>query len=75
MGAGVLVLLALVAIGIAVLIFGSDEIRQGPSWVPWAVLAGMVALPATVIGLDSSIKRKDLTVITAVYFGVSDDWP
>jgi len=60
----------MVAIGIAVLIFGSDEIRQGPSWVPWAVLAGMVALPATVIGLDSSIKRKDLTVITAVYFGV-----
>ena len=60
----------MVAIGIAVLIFGSDEIRQGPSWVPWAVLAGMVALPATVIGLDTSIKRKDLTVITAVYFGV-----
>jgi len=60
----------MVAMGIAVLIFGSEGIRQGPSWVPWAVLLGMAAVPLTVIGIDTSIKRKDLTVITAVYFGM-----
>jgi uncharacterized protein YacL len=30
----------------------------------------MLALPLTVIGIDSSLRRKDLTVITAVYFGL-----
>ena len=38
----------MVAMGIAVLIFGSEGIRQGPSWVPWAVLLGMAAVPLTV---------------------------
>ena len=56
--------------GIAVLIFNSDEMRQAPQWVPWGVLAGMVALPLAVMGLDGSIRRKDLTTITAVYFGL-----
>jgi uncharacterized protein YacL len=30
----------------------------------------MIALPLTVIGIDASLRRKDLTVITAVYFGL-----
>ncbi|NBW95245.1 MAG: PIN/TRAM domain-containing protein [Planctomycetia bacterium] len=30
----------------------------------------MVALPLSAIGIDSSLQRKDLTVITAVYFGL-----
>ncbi|RLT16997.1 MAG: TRAM domain-containing protein [Planctomycetota bacterium] len=30
----------------------------------------MVVLPLTVIGLDGMIRRKDLTTITAVYFGL-----
>jgi uncharacterized protein YacL len=60
----------MVSIGIAVLIFNSEPIRALPQWVPWAVLLGMIALPLTVIGIDSSLRRKDLTVITAVYFGL-----
>jgi uncharacterized protein YacL len=60
----------MVAIGIAVLIFTSDGIREAPSWVPWGVLIGMAIVPLVVIGIDTSIKRKDLTVITAVYFGM-----
>ena len=60
----------MVAMGIAVLIFNSEGMRQGPSWVPWAVLIGMAVIPLTVIGIDTSIERKDLTVITAVYFGM-----
>lgn len=59
-----------VSVGIAVLMFGTPMIRQAPEWVPWAVLLGMIALPLTVIGIDSSLRRKDLTVITAIYFGL-----
>lgn len=60
----------MVAMGIAVLIFSSEGMRQAPSWVPWGVLIGMAVIPLIVIGIDSSIERKDLTVITAVYFGM-----
>jgi len=59
-----------VSVGIAVLIFSSHSLREAAEWVPWAVLAGMVLLPLTVIGVDASIRSKDLTVITAVYFGL-----
>lgn len=60
----------MVSVGIAVLIFNSEPMRAAPEWVPWAVLFGMIALPLTVIGVDWSLRRKDLTVITAVYFGL-----
>ena len=57
-------------VGIAVLIFNSDPLRDAPPWVPLAVIAGMIALPLAVIGIDAGIRRKDLTTITAVYFGL-----
>lgn len=59
-----------VSLGIAVLIIASPLVRDAPAWVPWAVLIGMVALPLTVITIDSSLRRKDVTVITAIYFGL-----
>jgi uncharacterized protein YacL len=60
----------MVSVGIAVLIFDSQTVQAAATWIPWAVLAGMLALPLTVIGVDSLIRRKDLTTITAVYFGL-----
>lgn len=60
----------MVSMGIAVLIFNSAAVQASPTWVPWAILTGMVVLPLTVIGLDGMIRRKDLTTITAVYFGL-----
>ncbi len=59
-----------VSAGIAVLIINASVPQTTPAWVPWAILAAMVALPLTVIGIDSSIRHKDLTTITAVYFGL-----
>ena len=59
-----------VSAGIAVLIVNSEQLRQVPQWVPWAVLAGMVALPLAVMGVDVAVRRKNLTTITAVYFGL-----
>jgi len=63
-------LFVMVSVGLAVLIFNSAPMREAPQWVPWLVLLGMVALPVVVIGIDSVIRRKELTVITAVYFGL-----
>ena len=60
----------MVSVGIAVLIFNSGAMQSADIWVPWAVLATMVALPLTVIGVDGLIRRKDLTTITAIYFGL-----
>jgi len=59
-----------VSAGIAVLIINDTALRGVPTWVPWGILAGMIALPLTVIAIDGSVRRKDLTVITAVYFGL-----
>ena len=60
----------MVSVGIAVLIFNSQAVQASPTWVPWAILAGMVALPLTIIGFDGMIRRKELTTITAIYFGL-----
>jgi uncharacterized protein YacL len=59
-----------VSAGIAVLIINASPLEAAPSWVPWGILAGMIALPLTVIVVDGVIRRKDLTTITAVYFGL-----
>jgi hypothetical protein len=60
----------LVSAGLAVFIMNSPEMKDGPQWLPWTVLAGAVAVAVAVIGFDWAIRRKDLTVITAVYFGL-----
>lgn len=64
------ILFLLVASGVAVLIFNSDALRDAPGWVPWGVLSGMIAGALAIIGIDISLRRKDLTVITAIYFGL-----
>lgn len=60
----------MVTMGIAVLIVNSDPMREAPTWVPWVVIAASVALPLAVMAVDAAIRRKDLTTITAVYFGL-----
>jgi uncharacterized protein YacL len=60
----------MVSVGIAALIINTDALKTSPPWVPWAVLGGMLLLPTVVIAGDALIRRKNLTVITAVYFGV-----
>ncbi|MFM8703607.1 MAG: PIN/TRAM domain-containing protein [Planctomycetia bacterium] len=63
-------LFLLVSAGIAVLMFNSAALRESSQWLPWAVLAVMTALPLAVIGIDVSLRRKELTVITSIYFGL-----
>ena len=63
-------LFVMVSVGIAVLMFNSSAARESAQWVPWAVLAVMTILPLAVIGIDVSLRHKDLTVITSIYFGL-----
>jgi uncharacterized protein YacL len=60
----------MVSVGIAVLMFQSPGIRNTSESLPWVILIGMVLLPLAVIGIDMSLRRKDLTVITSIYFGL-----
>jgi uncharacterized protein YacL len=60
----------MVSVGIAVLMFNSAAMRETGQWQPILVLSGMVALPLLVIGIDASLRRKELTVITSIYFGL-----
>ncbi|MBT6459729.1 MAG: PIN/TRAM domain-containing protein [Planctomycetaceae bacterium] len=63
-------LFCMVSLGIAVLIFNSASMRSAPDWVPWVVLITMIGIPLSAILIDLFIKKKDLTVITSVYFGL-----
>ena len=63
-------LFCMVSLGIAVLIVNSPSVRAAPDWVPWVVLITMIGIPISAILIDWLIKKKDLTVITSVYFGL-----
>ena len=63
-------LFCMVSLGIAVLIFNSPSVRSAPDWMPWVVLITMIGIPLFAILIDLFIRKKDLTVITSVYFGL-----
>jgi len=60
----------MVAVGLGAGLIGSDILPKEPWWVPWATISGMVLLALGFIFLDTSIARKELQTITAVYFGL-----
>lgn len=57
-----------VAAGIATLFFRVGF--SGPSYLPYLVIAGLVLLSLGVIAIDIFIPRKQIEVISAVYFGL-----
>ncbi len=63
-------LFVMVSVGIAVLMFQSPGVRNTSESLPWVILVGMILLPLAVIGIDMSLRRKELTVITSIYFGL-----
>ena len=60
----------LVAIGIATVMV-SLVVDRGPPWLPWVAFLGVLVLAGVVIALDLFIPRKQIDVITAVYFGLA----
>lgn len=60
----------LAAAGLGVSFINSGSLPKDAEWVPWAVMGGMLALSGGVIALDMGIRRKQLDVISSVYFGM-----
>jgi len=60
----------MVSSGVGVLILSSGVVPDDASWMAWAVFLGVLAIAATVITLDTTIPRKQLDSISAVYFGL-----
>jgi uncharacterized protein YacL len=60
----------LVAIGIGTL-FVSFVVNSGYPWLPWLVFLGVLAIACVVIALDIFIPRKQIDIISAVYFGLA----
>ena len=61
----------MVSIALGLFIINSDLVSADNSeWVYWAVLLGTIFSAVLVVGLDVAIRRKQLDVISAVYFGL-----
>jgi uncharacterized protein YacL len=60
----------MVAIALGLFVINSQLIPKDNPWMFWGVLAGTIVLAFGIIGIDISIRRKQLDVISAVYFGL-----
>ncbi len=60
----------LVAIGVATAMVGLASDRGLP-WLPWVAFIGVLLLAVVVLGLDIFIPRKQIDIISAVYFGLA----
>ena len=56
--------------GLAVSIMNSTTLPKHPEWLAWAVLGGLLSLAGGVVAIDLGIRRKQLDVISSVYFGL-----
>ncbi|MCO6456834.1 MAG: TRAM domain-containing protein [Pirellulaceae bacterium] len=59
-----------VAVGVGVYLITSPEYKDDPIGSPLAVFGAVVTLALVVIGIDLSVARKRLEIITCVYFGI-----
>ena len=60
----------LVAIGVSTLFVGLVRQQSGSPLIPWLVFVGNILLAGGVIAVDVLWPRKQIDIITAVYFGL-----
>ncbi len=60
----------LAAAGLGVTFVNSANFPQTSAWLSWAVFGGLMLLALGIIALDIAIRRKQLDVISSVYFGM-----
>jgi len=60
----------MIAIGIGVSLIQSNQMPRDPAWMPWATFFGIVLLSLGVVAVDYLVPRKQLDVISSVYFGM-----
>ena len=59
-----------VAAGISVALINSDVFPIEYTWLPWATFIGVMAIALAVIVIDMLVPRKQIAVISSVYFGI-----
>lgn len=59
-----------VAVGIGSILVSLSMDVGGPGWLPWLAFLGTTALAAAVIAADVFIPRKQIDIISGVYFGL-----
>jgi uncharacterized protein YacL len=64
------VVFMLVAIGVATLFVGLLREYTGPPAIAWMIFIGIIGLAAAVIGADVFIPRKQIEIISGIYFGL-----
>ena len=60
----------MVATGLGVSLIRTEAVPNDPPWMSWVVLGGMISISLVVIVVDIALRRKQLDVISAVYFGL-----
>ncbi|WP_254513007.1 PIN/TRAM domain-containing protein [Anatilimnocola floriformis] len=60
----------MVAIGVATLFVGMLKTYISETYVPWLIFVGILGLAGAVIGADIFIPRKQIDIISGVYFGL-----
>lgn len=59
-----------VCIGLALFLVLGGVVPSGSPWATWGVFGGVVLLAFGVIAFDVAVRRKQLDIISAVYFGL-----
>lgn len=62
--------LMVVAVGVGSLLVRLSMLTSGPGWLPWVAFLGTTSLAAAVIAADAFIQRKQIDIISGVYFGL-----
>jgi len=60
----------IVSTGLAVAMTRSGPFRAQSGWATWLVFGGTLTLAVAIIAADMATRRKNLAVITSVYFGL-----
>jgi uncharacterized protein YacL len=60
----------IVSTGLAVAMTRSGPFRVESAWATWMIFLGTLGLAVVIIAVDMAVRRKNLAVITSVYFGL-----
>ena len=60
----------LVAAGLGVQLVNSSTVPSNPPWLVWVVFCSLMALALVVILFDIVVPRKNISTLSAVYFGL-----
>lgn len=64
------VLFVIIAVGLGVSLAQAREMPREPAWLPYLALGGFVLIAVGAVAIDILVPRKQLDIISSVYFGI-----